>query len=338
MKEKINFFKVNIWITFVAMFLTIVYAVSASLLSEMELYYRTWVLVIGDVISFLIFPMSLFLCLIKGKRLMKLLTSTGLLVILFLILTVFRMPSWEKERFIKENVIEETHPIDLGSMMYHRYYSCENAFLKRKYEKISDIVMLKMEERYGEEFEVCQEDLERELSRTVGVYTVYPVDDPTVQVHVFGLNVYYEFTDDYGQAKVNQRLKECAELENYIVPGKAETKTVFQVYDERIPAVTAPTIEVQNSEEFQMVAGYLAKCLNHSLLPGEQQSGCVYLCGEVERAAGYNRETYVGLAEYVKIPEEERAEYLYRIFCDSHEENISEERLEEVEKERNTRP
>ena len=319
MAEQRTFFKIKIGILYTAIFLTIAYAVSSQWLNMMDIYYRTWIIVVGDIVSFLVLPLSILSFFLKGKLWKRILGTAVFLVVLFAILSGIRMPHWEKESFIQENIIECETFADLGSTCYHEYYSCYSPFVKRKYQEISNIVKLKAEETYGEEFVVSEKDLRREKTEKVIIYTLYLASDPTLEMHMFGLNVFYEFMDDYGQARVNHKLEQCTELFPYLEMREDETQTTFQIYDKSIPNVTAPVIAVQEPEKFQTASELLAECLNEALLPSETQSGSVYLCGNVKKAGEYNREICVEMQEYEHIPEDERAAYLYQIFCEAFE-------------------
>ncbi len=333
MIKKRTFFKIKAGILYAAIFLTIAYAVSSQWLKMMDIYYRTWVIVLGDIVSFIVLPLSILSFFLKGKLWKRILGMAISLVVFLVLFSGIRMPHWEKESFIQENVIESEVFADLGSTCYHEYYSCYSPFVKRKYQEISNIVKLKAEEKYGEEFVVSEKDLRREKTEKVSIYTLYSASDPTLEMHMFGLNVFYEFMDDYGQARVNHKLEQCTELLLYLEMREDETQTTFQIYDKSIPNVMAPVIAVQEPEKFQAVSELLAECLNEALLPSETQSGSVYLCGNVKKAGGYNREICVEMQEYEHIPEDERAVYLYQVFCEAFEENSSPVRLEEIKKE-----
>ena len=67
MAEQRTFFKIKIGILYTAIFLTIAYAVSSQWLNMMDIYYRTWIIVVGDIVSFLVLPLSILSFFLKGK-------------------------------------------------------------------------------------------------------------------------------------------------------------------------------------------------------------------------------------------------------------------------------
>ena len=90
--EKRTFFKIKAGILYAAIFLTIAYAVGSQWLKMMDIYYRTWVIVLGDIVSFIVLPLSILSFFLKGKLWKRILGMAIFLAVFLVLFSGIRMP------------------------------------------------------------------------------------------------------------------------------------------------------------------------------------------------------------------------------------------------------
>ena len=175
-KKKLTPFQINIIFFAIFLLLTICYYASAAFFEERELYYRTWITVIGDILAFLIVPASFVSLFITGKpeRLRKEKGIVGkiaytLVVFLFggLLFLYIRTgstylwgrDSWEKETYISAHMIEGVAPVDIAKNIVTNYYLAYSPFLKEKISYSREIGLIQEDTAFRE----ARERTEREL-------------------------------------------------------------------------------------------------------------------------------------------------------------------------------
>ena len=176
-KAKITALKVNIVCFFVSLIVSILYLGVGEILAWNDLYFRTWVVRVGELFVFVFTPVLLLLipALAAGQAAKRRQTdgmrtaatvvwvlagiigfaylAAGTLVYLFL-----RADSIERESWYTADIIEGVHTEYYGMETYpvYRYYEPYTVFLKKSYEPMSEIVEKKAQERYGEKFTVSR--------------------------------------------------------------------------------------------------------------------------------------------------------------------------------------
>lgn len=249
MEKKSTWFK-KLGIVFaISLFLSLFYLISKHFMASVGWYYRNWVVVIGEMITFFVMPVSLFVMVIGGsfsaaakgnnKSAGIGLRAAGVLccLIAFLYFTigslwylVVRSDVFEKETFLDDHIIEgvtQLYPEDSWSPRYE-YYESVPPLLKKSYRQISVIMEQKAEEKYGESFTVDEEDLAEEKEASIGIYTLHPDSNPELEVHMFSNHGFYYGLNDYQQVRANALLEQNSALKEMIqLPEKIDTKKAY---------------------------------------------------------------------------------------------------------------
>lgn len=141
---------------------TVFYLASRTFLSGWSLYYRTWIVVIGDILSFFITPVSFLALFLTGnlKELSKengiagkityVLITLSVVIVLFLYLFIGKLffwgrSNWEREVRLSADIIEGIKTEDLSENTVSDYYVCRSFFLKKKIPYSEEIARLKAE-------------------------------------------------------------------------------------------------------------------------------------------------------------------------------------------------
>jgi len=221
-----------------------------QMLKAQGIQYRSW-LDIAISIGFLFLLPFLFFTWIEllleylKKRKQKKTVSiiTGLLQILMIGIMGFYIPvmgffclltfesTYEVEQKIGDGYIEGTTQEFLGSNseQEYAYYTKFSFFGKKKYEDTQHIVKMKMEQRYGEQFEVTQAKDDGMASDTWkdNCYVAVPESMPELQVHVMDQDYVYPFLDDYApQRAIYQATRYMTE--------NCPNRTYRVIYDESV--------------------------------------------------------------------------------------------------------
>lgn len=280
-KAKITALKVNIICFFVSLIVSILYLGGGEILAWNDLYFRTWVVRVGELFVFVFTPVLLLLipALAAGQAAKRRQTdgmrtaatvvwvlagiigfaylAAGTLVYAFL-----RADSIERESWLTEDIIEGVHTEYYGRMEtypVYRYYEPYTVFLKKSYEPMSEIIEKKAQERYGEKFTVSRQDKEREQEEKIGVYTLVSDSNPELVMHMYAGNTVYGFSCDYPQARANWLLGQdeafAAIAEFPQEPGEPEEGGIEDVLTE------APVVPVYDEEDGEAKAQTIAAAI-----------------------------------------------------------------------------
>lgn len=169
MKNKANLtpHKVNQVIFLLVLAGVAFYLASTRILAGWELYYRTWIMVIGDIMAFFILPVSFLALFLTGnlKELSKENGIGGKITYVFIVLLVsaalflylmigglflWGRHSWEKESRLSADMLEGIRTADIADHTVSNYYVCNSFFLKKKIPYTEEIEQLKAEKIFEE--------------------------------------------------------------------------------------------------------------------------------------------------------------------------------------------
>lgn len=298
-----------VFICFIISFLiSVLYLGGGELLAWNGLYYRTWLVIIGELFVFVLTPILFLLipALAIGQAAKRRRTggmhtaAVGIWIVLgligfayfaagTLIYAFLRADSIEREVELEDGIIESVHTENYGMETYpvYRYYEPYTVFLKRTYEPMSVIVEKKAEERYGVKFAVSAQDKEREQQEKLRVYTLSPDSEPELVMHMYAGDTVYGFSCDYPQARANWLLGQneafTAIAEIPQASGGAENDAAdAEESGEEAALVEAPVILVCGEEDgrtkAQTIAAAMQKVREDSFFAGyEERDACLYL-------------------------------------------------------------
>lgn len=228
-KGKTIALKINIICFLIALLLSVLYLGGGKFLAGNEIYFRTWVVIIGELFVFVLTPLLLLLIpalavaqAAKRRQTGGMRTAATVVWVLAgligfaylaagaLVYAFLRADSIEREAWLAEGVIESVHTEYYGLQSYsvYRYYEPCTVFLKKTYAPMSEIMEKKAEELYGEKFTVSAQDKEREQQEKLAFYTLYPDSDPELVMHMYTGDTVYGFACDYPQARANRLMKQ----------------------------------------------------------------------------------------------------------------------------------
>ena len=189
--------------------------------------YRGWLRILGMVWSYLWTPFTFFvflLCCIWGARrqtralalraALTLVTVMGGLIsgaFLILVTGISWLTLAGTEKSFAEGIIQVSRSDLFSEMTEVSYYTDEGPFLLKKYEPLSDIVLISMERTYGERFYVNTEngwDKTGVGENGLEGFYVSPVNSPDMVI--FARLPYGTETDDYPAVRAFSRMKEAA--------------------------------------------------------------------------------------------------------------------------------
>lgn len=317
MKKKFNWLKRVGTVFAVSLVLSLFYLISKNLMASVGWYYRNWVVVIGEIITFLVMPVSLFIIVIGGsffeasrvnnKAAGFTLRAAGALgcVTAFLYFTlgslyylVVRSDVFEKETFWDYHIIEgitQYYTEDSYPQRYE-YYESVPPFLKKSYRQISVIMEQKAEEKYGEAFTADEEDIEGEKEASIGIYTLHPESDPQLEVHMFSNHGFYYGLSDYSQVKANALLEQNSALKEMIrLPEKIDTKKAYNPQNGLTGEVTIAFSSLEQAvEDAQLIADAVNEILQDDFYGRNGNTASVIVRYEIPNEEGEQ--------EYVSFP------------------------------------
>lgn len=280
-KQKLRIFIKNLKLFAVVALFAGIYYVSRAVLEEHGIYYRTWGVVVGDVMSFVLLPFVTFALPVtaalqwrrnKPERLAAKIAvslasiAAGVVTIFyigmgFIALVFVGEEEFEKERMIADGILEgerqENHGFD-SYTVYH-YYEPMAGFLKKPYEPLSEALEAKVSEKYGEKFIASEEDKQMEQQRLLRIYTMHSEEHPELIFHMFSGADSSGITDDYVQARVNWILSantefvEIANMPKEPSAEEAETETK-RLWD-------APVVPIYNESYGKEKADIIAQAV-----------------------------------------------------------------------------
>ena len=342
-KTSLKVLKINFIIFIVTFVLAVLYLGSRELFAFADLYYRTWVIIIGEVITFLILPLVAMALPVtgciglvatrrdeaensgkKGGKIAITIVSIVMIMIAILYLLLggllymlVREEAIEEESYITSDIIEGVSQGHVGWESYnvYEYYTPATIFLKKTYEPRWQIIEWKAQEEYGETFCVAESDKEREEQGNVSVYTLYMESDPNFTFHMFAGNGKYEFADDYPQALTNYLLSqneafcEIAEFPETIDTDEAaEPSNSF---------VEPPVVKITDEEQIEAVSEILGQVVDEVRKDAffAESEPWVYLTLRASYADGTEEERKIRMSNDVS------EEYIRNVLNDMYEEH-----------------
>lgn len=318
---KSHIFVTNLIILAITAVLTILYVATRAILGTHDLYYRTWIIVMGDIVSYVLLPLVVLAVPITGavqwKRnrykqrggtvavvLASVLVAVAVFVyscMLFLLFVFTAGEEFEKEQIFGDGIIEGVREESYGFESYnvYHYYEPVAFFLKKPYEPLSHALEQRASEAYGEAFVVCEEDKELEPQRSLELYTLYSVEHPEFLMHMFAGKSVYGISDDYLQARANWLLgqnedfMEIARLPREVSAEEAKNPT------ERL--WKGPKVLIFTEEHGERVAGIIAQAIAQ-VLEDEAFQTESYKNAEITLLtwySNYKSEIIIPIADYV---------------------------------------
>lgn len=321
LEKKSYILKNNLLVFAVALSITVLYLGSRKILSGYEIYYRNWIVILGDMTSYVIFPFSTFAlpvtAALQRKRNAKeghdggalvaaALIGMGIVTLIYSFIGCVVFIFTADEEFETEQMMEGEILRGIGKETYgwetytvYHYYEPISFFWKKSYEPLSEALELQMKENYGEEVVVCSEDKEQEQRRHLSLYTMQSVQNPEIVVHMFSGDGERGIADDYLQAKANWILNQNADfMEIAKMPEDVTEETRYTA--ERL--WTGPAVQIDSKLYGEQAAGTIAEAVKIVL---EDETFRTKANGEacILLDIGYldgNRETVeVEIADYV---------------------------------------
>lgn len=279
--KKSRILKTNLIIFLLTLILVILYLGSRAIFSMYDLYYRTWMIVVGDIAAYVLLPLVVFALPVTGTVQWRrnrperggssaAVAAAGVImaVVAFVYFSIGMLAfvfmageEFEKERMLADGILEGVREENYGLESYTVYYYYEPIafFLKKPYEPLSHALERRAGETYGEEFAVCEADKELEQQTSLELYTLYSVEHPEIVMHMFAGKSVYGISDDYLQAKANWLLSqnadfmEIAKLPEEVPVEKAMNPT------ERL--WKGPKVLIFTEEHGERVAGIIAQAI-----------------------------------------------------------------------------
>lgn len=318
--KKSRILKTNLIILLLTVILVILYLGSRAIFSGYDLYYRTWIIVAGDIAAYVLLPLVAFALPITGTvqwrrnrpkqgggAVAVAIASVLMTVIAFayfsigMLVFVFTAgEEFEKERMLADGILEGVREENHGFESYTVYYYYEPVafFLKKSYEPLSHALELRASETYGEEFAVCEADKELEQQMTLKLYTLYSVEHPELVMHMFAGKDVYGISDDYLQAKANWLLSRNADFME--IAKLPEEVTMEEAANPTERLWKGPVVFVFTEEQGERVAGIIAQAIS-KVLEDEAFWTEGYKKAEITLLtwySGYEEEIVIPIADY----------------------------------------
>ena len=242
-KKKISALQINGIIFLIMAFLAFIYLAGGKLMKNYDYYFRTWVIVAGEAVTFLAAPGALIALPITGtiaaarrkKKTSARLIAGGVSIIMtgifflylyvgFIFYLLLRLGGIERDTTIKHYLIEGvyTRHSDVSDGFCYHYYTPVSVFLKKRYYSISPVMEQKAYEKYGEEFSVDEEDLIREQTEELAYYRLHPDENPEITMVMANGGGIQGFQDDYPAARAGAIAEGNEELKKYIIQEKKD--------------------------------------------------------------------------------------------------------------------
>lgn len=321
-KQNTHIFVKNLKWFVILLVVTGIYLVSRAMLEEHSIYYRTWVIVLGDIVSFIVLPFVTLLLPVTaalqwrkraperwaGKILVAIVSLLVGAVSLcyvgmgFIVFVFTAEEEFEIERMIADGIMEGERRENQGfdSHVVYHYYEPIAGFLKKPYEPLSEAIEVKVSEKYGELFVACEADKQMEQQMFLRIYTMQPVENPELKFHIYSGAEVFGITDDYRQARTNWILDNNAEFTE--IANMPQEDVTQGAESEGKHLCEAPIVPIYNVaygiEKSGIIAQAVAELMEDEICKNAEY-GRAYITLTIWKGNMQADDIYVPIADYV---------------------------------------